>query len=384
MSIWNPRHGRMSSVGSVLAGTVLATLMLSSCGVAGSKDKNASNGEPIASECPSQLNSYLSAGPTMPVTTAMFTSIPKELGYWDEVGPEVKSDRESGGNLALVQRFAAADGIDIAGLTGTGALLLSNQGKEFKGILATVPVNFNTVRVLASSDVRTAADLAGKRIGVLDPESSSVPLIKGMLKSNGIDSKSVSFVGVGIGQTALKALLDGQVDALGLYDSAWAPDGLWPDGYREVMAKDAAKIGPGVMAVVRHETLRDCKDELIEYGKAIVKATLFAQENPKMAVRIHWKHYPETKPAGVDEAEALKTSVDILERRTDLYVKVDGLWGDVSPEMWQASIDNAIDGGVLDESIDVDKVWDSSLVKAMNEFDEAELRETARNYVLAQ
>ena len=61
--------------------------------------------------------------------------------------------------------------------------------------------------------------------------------------------------------------------------------------------------------VAREEFLQANPDALAGLGRAVAKATVFAMENPEAAARIHWKIYPDAKPKGVDDAQALRDAI---------------------------------------------------------------------------
>ena len=57
-------------------------------------------------------------------------------------------------------------------------------------------------------------DLAGKTVGVTGPGSSTHFLLNNLLDKNGVDKDSVTVVGVGVGQSVVAAIDQGQVDAI--------------------------------------------------------------------------------------------------------------------------------------------------------------------------
>jgi NitT/TauT family transport system substrate-binding protein len=61
-------------------------------------------------------------------------------------------------------------------------------------------------------------DLAGKKVGVSAPGSSTDFFLKFLLKKNGIDPASVAVIGVGLGATAVAAMEQGQIDAAVMLD----------------------------------------------------------------------------------------------------------------------------------------------------------------------
>jgi len=68
--------------------------------------------------------------------------------------------------------------------------------------------------------ITSIKDLAGKRIGVSAPGSSTDYFVKYALKKNGVDPNGVGIIGIGLGATAVAAMEQGSVDAAVMLDPA--------------------------------------------------------------------------------------------------------------------------------------------------------------------
>src|SRR5262249_28308905 len=66
--------------------------------------------------------------------------------------------------------------------------------------------------------VKSIKDLAGKKVGVSAPGSSTDFFRKYMLSKNGVDPNSVGVVGIGLGATAVAAMEQGSVEAAIMLD----------------------------------------------------------------------------------------------------------------------------------------------------------------------
>jgi NitT/TauT family transport system substrate-binding protein len=81
-----------------------------------------------------------------------------------------------------------------------------------------------------SGEIKSIKDLAGKKIGVSAPGSSTDFFLKYLLKKNGLDPTSASVIGVGLGATAVAAMEQGQIDAAVMLDpSVTVLQGSHPD-----------------------------------------------------------------------------------------------------------------------------------------------------------
>ena len=66
--------------------------------------------------------------------------------------------------------------------------------------------------------ITSVKDLAGKKVGVSAPGSSTDFFLKYLLAKNGVDPNSVAVVGIGIEATAVAAMEQGIVDAAVMLD----------------------------------------------------------------------------------------------------------------------------------------------------------------------
>jgi NitT/TauT family transport system substrate-binding protein len=71
-----------------------------------------------------------------------------------------------------------------------------------------------------TAEIKSIKDLAGKKVGVSAPGSSTDFFLKYLLKKNGVDAASVAVIGVGLGATAVAAMQQGQIDAAVMLDPA--------------------------------------------------------------------------------------------------------------------------------------------------------------------
>jgi NitT/TauT family transport system substrate-binding protein len=69
-----------------------------------------------------------------------------------------------------------------------------------------------------TKEINSVKDLAGKKVGVSAPGSSTDFFLKYLLKKNGLDPTSAAVIGVGLGATAVAAMEQGQIDAAVMLD----------------------------------------------------------------------------------------------------------------------------------------------------------------------
>src|SRR3979490_2339831 len=71
-----------------------------------------------------------------------------------------------------------------------------------------------------NAEINSIKDLAGKKVGVRAPGSSTEFFLKYLLKKNGLDPTSAAVIGVGLGATAAAAMEARQIDAAVMLDPA--------------------------------------------------------------------------------------------------------------------------------------------------------------------
>ena len=71
-----------------------------------------------------------------------------------------------------------------------------------------------------TGEIKSIKDLAGKKVGVSAPGSSTDFFLKYLLNKNGVDPNSVAVIGVGLGATAVAAMEQGEIDAAVMLDPA--------------------------------------------------------------------------------------------------------------------------------------------------------------------
>src|SRR6185503_11231908 len=71
----------------------------------------------------------------------------------------------------------------------------------------------------------------------------------------------------------------------------------------------------GQVVIGRDDFLAEQPDVAARFARGLAKATLFGFSNPEGAVRLHWKMYPQSRPAGTDEAKILKDAIHVFNGR---------------------------------------------------------------------
>jgi len=133
-----------------------------------------------------------------------------EKGVFKENGLDVDLQSINGG--AQTSAALLANGIQIGQFGGSEALSAVAGGADLVVVANLAPVY--PYKLYAQKNIKTIADLKGKKVGVSNAGGSSDIATRAALKANGLDpDKDVTIVAVGSHANRTAALLAGSIDA---------------------------------------------------------------------------------------------------------------------------------------------------------------------------
>ena len=148
------------------------------------------------------------------------TVLAKQLGEFEKAGLAVELVDLKGGSDAL--KAVLGGSADVVSGYFDHCVNLAAKKQElvsfvvydrYPGLVLVVAPSHN-------GEIKSIKDLAGKKVGVSAPGSSTDFFLKYLLKKNGLDPSGVSVIGVGLGATAVAAMEQGQIDAAVMLDPA--------------------------------------------------------------------------------------------------------------------------------------------------------------------
>src|SRR6202521_2640254 len=158
------------------------------------------------------------------------TVLAKQLGEYDRAGLAVELVDLKGGSDAL--RAVLGGSADVVSGYFDHCVNLAAKKQELQSFVVydRYPGEVLVVSPAHTSEIKSIKDLAGKKVGVSAPGSSTDFFLKFLLKKNGIDPAGVAVIGVGLGATAVAAMEQGQIDAAVMLDpSVTVLQGSHPD-----------------------------------------------------------------------------------------------------------------------------------------------------------
>jgi NitT/TauT family transport system substrate-binding protein len=253
-----------------------------------------------------------------------------------------------------------------------------------------LPRNANVIVVKPGSPIKSAADLAAKRIGVRNQGDPGIVITKTMLAELGLKDDKNEYIAIGDGAPAGAAIDNDRVDAMVTFDTAAARIELVGTKLRYVpLTPKFAELGSGWICVPR-KMVKDERKALVALFRGIAKSTLFAHHNLDAAIDLHWAVYPESRPKGRSEDEARKELAFILKDRKNSWMRrpddADQRMGAMTLAEWKANVDMAAETSknpkLADELGDPNRLFTNELIDEINAFDKQAVIQMAKSFKL--
>ncbi len=160
-------------------------------------------------------------------------------------------------------------------------------------------------QAVARPEIRSPADLRGKKFGVSRIEGADHLQAKAILRAKGVDPKDIQFINLGGGDPArVLALKKGLVDAIAV--SPPNPYALQKEGYPIIGGPRDLKVSLLASAIsTTDQRLRDRPDHVRKVLRALVRGLIFVRENRQETIDIMARWMNENQ-------EIASTSYDVM------------------------------------------------------------------------
>ena len=255
----------------------------------------------------------------------------EEAGYYDQAGLDVTFQNRIDPELITL---LAQGAVDIGMADGTSLIPAVSRGIPVVYGATIYGRDPNIVFSLAESGIASAADLAGRSIGVPGRFGSSWVALQAMLQSAGLGPDDVEIVTYpDFGQSV--AVAEGQVDAATGFITN-EPIQLRRRGLEVnvLHAYDVARLpGPGL--VTGRDTLASKGDALRAFTAATIRAMEDIAADPQSGLDATFARVPEL---AADPGLQMAILEATIEAWTSDYTTANGL-GSVDREAWRSGID---------------------------------------------
>jgi NitT/TauT family transport system substrate-binding protein len=240
--------------------------------------------------------------------------------------------------------------------------------------------NGNSVAVLPDSPITALADLKGKTLGGVSWGGGGALFLTKVLAEMNIGMGDYSRVGTGNGAAAAAALRAKQVDAIVLWDSAYA--GLENTGLkmRYIKIPNQEKLGSNSLATT-DAFLANNEQVVAKFCRAVAKSYYFARLNPEAAVKIFLDVNPTMRPGNVPVADAQRDFLHIFKAyitgaTTDL--PMEAKIGAIEEATWAYNQNFYKSTGMLKGTHPPQASYTTRFTDRCNDFDRAEVAAAAR------
>jgi NitT/TauT family transport system substrate-binding protein len=213
-----------------------------------------------------------------------------------------------------------------------------------------------SVAVDAEGPIKSAKDLKGKTIGVFSLATGGIAYLNSYLRASGLDpARDVELVPLGLGAPPVEAMRTGKVQGLLYWAGAVSTFENAGLKLRMLVGEDWRSYPDYSMSTMQ-STVEKNPGMVIAMARGAAKATVFALANPDCARKLHWAHYPSTKPTGADEATLIKWDMNNqqaeLDSLADAY-KLNGgkLWGYADPAAFDRLVAFMLAAKQIDKSV---------------------------------
>lgn len=279
--------------------------------------------------------------------------VAKEKGFWKEEGLDVTVNPGGVGIAPIKMVTTGAAEFGVA--TGDQLLLGVVEGNPIVAIALAYQQNPLAWIVRTDSNIKSAADFKGKRIGLtyIDDE----PLFNAMMKKVNLDPKE--------GPVLVPVKFDTspffrrEIDAFPIFRNTQGieiGEALRPEGIETLM------VGPADHGIVSYSNLYFTTKDYLTKHPDVVKAFVvgvirgwdYAQRYPDEASEIVAKYDKETKPS------VLKQSV----KATNLLVKpsAEQKIGEMTREGWESTQDILLQANQLKKVLELGEAYDNKFV----------------------
>jgi NitT/TauT family transport system substrate-binding protein len=148
------------------------------------------------------------------------TMLAEQLGEYKKAGIEIELVDFKGGSQSLTAVLGGSADVVSGYFDHCVNLAAKNQALEAFVVYDRYPGFALVVSPKHTNAIGSIKDLAGKKVGVSAPGSSTDFFLKYMLSKNGVDPNSVGVVGIGLAATAVAAMEQGSVEAAIMLDPA--------------------------------------------------------------------------------------------------------------------------------------------------------------------
>src|SRR5207247_2404978 len=304
--------------------------------------------------------------------------VAQELGYVREEGIDLDLQVVNGSS-ALVQQLAAGNA-QMGVILAPNTLLGFAEGVRYKAFYDFLTPNTFDVRFLPDAPISKLADLKGRNVATIDLTRGDLPLLRAQLQRAGLNpARDVLFVALGPTMSVhAQALKEGKVQALNLsWNNTVSVEAA--GGKLKCVTCDSEELQLASETTVATEAVyRQDRRYVVGLGRAMAKATLFAETNPDAAIAIMKKVAPQAHTDPAFTRTCCNAALVSMKPRQPGKCGLRDIGGWDRLQNFMAVPTQGATG--MTTRVDVKQLVTNALVDEMNRFDAEAVRKQARDY----
>src|SRR5947209_351592 len=316
--------------------------------------------------------------PFRDVITFFLLRTANQLGYMKEEGIDLDLQVVNGSS-AVVQQLAAGNA-QMAVILAPNTLLGFAEGVKYKAFYDFLTRNTFDVKVMPDAPINRLADLKGKNIGTIDLTRGDLPLLRAQLQRAGLaPARDVTFVALGPTMSVhALALKEGKVQALNLsWNNTVSVEAV--GGKLKCITCDSEELQLASETTVATDAVfKQDRRYVVGLGRAMAKATLFAETNPDAAIAIMKKVVPAEHTDPAFTKTFFNAALVIMKPRQPGKYGLHDIGGWDRLQNFMAVPTEGATG--MTTKVDVKQLVTNELVDEMNKFDAEAVRKQARDY----
>ena len=323
--------------------------------------------------------------PVLSVTdSVIWYAIPVRLGFYKEEGLEVSYNLSPG--LTGAAQAIQTGSVQFAVTNPEVVMQVREQGGSLTAYQTLRRSNGNSVAVLPDSPIKSLADLKGKTLGGVSWGGGGALYLTKVLGDMGVGMGDYNRVVTGNGAAAAAALRAKQVDAVVLWDSAYA--GLENTGLkmRYIPITDQEKLGSNTF-VTTDAFMKANEQVVAKFCRAVAKSYYFARISQEAAVRAFMEENPTFRPANVPVADATRDYLHVFQAYLSgatAGAPLDAKIGEIDAPTWAFNQNFYKTTGLLKGLQRPEASYTNRFTDGCNGFDRAKIAEAAKAYASAK
>jgi NitT/TauT family transport system substrate-binding protein len=303
-------------------------------------------------------------------------AVPRRLGFFQEEGLDVTISGVAGG--AAAAQVLQSGNAQLATTAPEIVMQMREQGSDVIAFMNVKRRGGWEIAVPAGSPIRTLRDLRGRTIGVAGLGSGMVPILRSSLAAEGMGESDYTLVASGAGAQAAAAMQMRRIEALGLWEAMYGAmenSGLRFD-YIQLPVVDRLA---GFSLATTDRFLAANPTAVEGYCRAVAKGFVFTMANLPAAIRIFYEVFPQTRPPGMPEAQAVAADTNVMRRWLANAAPREGVpIGHNDTDMWAFARDYYAQQGMLRSPRPLEQVVTNRFIERCNAFDRGAVEAMAR------